>query len=113
MLQLKLMVEFIAEEVSAALDITRDLKAPGMDDLPAIFYKHCWQLIGDDVVCEVLQVLQGGSIPKGWNDTLVVLIPKVQNPKKLKDLSPISLCNVVYKRVSKVIANRLKLILNS
>jgi hypothetical protein len=63
------------------------------------------------VVKEVLQVLRGGSIPEGWNETVVVLIPKVQNPDRIKDLHPISLCNVVYKLISKVLANRLKMIL--
>jgi hypothetical protein len=50
-------------------------------------------------------------MPHGWNDTVVVLIPKVRNPDKLKNLRPISLCNVVYKIASKVILNRLKCIL--
>jgi hypothetical protein len=53
----------------------------------------------------------GGEMPEGWNETVVVLIPKVLNPEKLKDLRPISLCNVIYKIASKVLSNRLKLIL--
>lgn len=57
------------------------------------------------------EVLNGGQIPKGWNETTVVLIPKVKHPERLKDLRPISLCNVLYKIVSKVLANRLKKIL--
>ena len=50
-------------------------------------------------------------MPEGWNDTLVVLIQKNSKPEKLKDLRPISLCNVVYKVVSKVLTNSLKVIL--
>ena len=42
---------------------------------------------------------------------MVVLVPKVSNPERLKDLRPISLCNVVYKIASKVLSNRLKFIL--
>jgi hypothetical protein len=106
-----LQAEFTREEVKCALDSMGDLKAPGADGMPAVFYKKGWALVGDQVVSEVLQVLHGGSIPEGWNDTIVVLVPKVQNPERLKDLRPISLCNVVHKLVSKVLANRLKLIL--
>ena len=60
---------------------------------------------------EVLAVLAGGDFPDGWNDTTIALIPKVQNPEEVKDLRPISLCNVLYNMVSKVLANRLKVIL--
>lgn len=67
--------------------------------------------MGDDVVTAVLNVLQGGDMPSKWNDTTIVLIPKVRRPTHIKDLRPISLCNVIYKLVSKVIANRLKRIL--
>jgi len=63
------------------------------------------------VVREVKVFLNGGAVPKGWNKTTVVLIPKLQNPERLKDLRPISLCNVVYKIASKVLSNRLKVIL--
>ena len=57
-----------------------------------------------------MHVLQGGNMSEGWNDNLLVLIPKVQNPETLKDLRPISLCNVVYKLVPKVLASWLKTI---
>jgi hypothetical protein len=72
------------------------------------FYKKFWSLIGDKVKYEVLNVLNGGPMPQGWNDTIIVLIPKNNNPQNLKDLRPINLCNVLYKLISKVLANRLK-----
>ena len=85
-----------------------DLKAPGPDGMPTLFYKRFWALVGGKIQDEILCVLNGGQIPAGWNETVIVLIPKVHNPSKLKDLRPISLCNVVMKIVTKVIACRLK-----
>jgi hypothetical protein len=94
------------------LDSIGDLKAPGPDGLPVIFFKKNWGTVGDKVQEEVLGVLNGAEIPEGWNDTTVVLIPKVKDPQWLKDLRPISLCNVLYKIISKVLANRLKVFLH-
>jgi hypothetical protein len=37
---------------------------------------------------EVLIALNGSSIPQGWNDTIIVLIPKDKSPDKIKDLRP-------------------------
>lgn len=98
-------------EIKEGLDGIDDLKAPGSDGMPALFYKKNWHIVGDDIVREIKTFLEGGDMPSGWNETIVVLISKVQCPEKLKDLRPISLCMVVYKIISKVISNRLKSIL--
>lgn len=47
-------------------------------------------------------------IPQGWNDTTIVMMPKVNSPEKFTQFRTISLCNVVYKVISKMLAARLK-----
>ena len=47
-------------------------------------------------------------MPIGVNNTVIVLIPKVDQPLELRDFMPISLCNVIYKVVSKCLVNRLR-----
>ena len=75
--------------------------APASTDSIVItfFYKKYWQLVRDSVVHEVLHMFCGGYIREGWNDTIMVLIPKVKNPRSPKDLHPISLCNIMCKLV--------------
>jgi hypothetical protein len=96
-----LMLEFTRVEINAALDNIGNLKAPRPDGMQSLVYKKYWNFMGDHIVDEVPQVLNGGKIPEGWNDTFVVLILKVKKPNCIKDLRPISLCNVLYKIGSK------------
>jgi hypothetical protein len=104
--------EYTSEEVVDALNSIGDMKAPGPDGMHALFYKKFWDIVGEKVTEEVLAVLNGGPMPPDWNETCIVLIPKTKDPDCMKDLRPISLCNVVYKLISKILANRLKSILS-
>lgn len=106
-----LIAPFTREEVKNALFSIGDLKAPGPNGLHAIFFKRFWHLLEDDLVEEVLRAVQNEAIPVGWNDTTIVMTPKVDNPDKVTQFRPISLCNVVYKIISKMISFRLKSVL--
>jgi hypothetical protein len=108
----ELLKPYTAEEVKKALFSIGDMKAPGSDGLHAIFFKKCWHIFGDSLTAEVLQAINSKQIPEGWNDTVIVLIPKVENPEYITQYRPINLCNVLYKVISKVIAARLKVILD-
>jgi len=69
-------------------------------------------LVKEKVTAAVLGFLNGGEMPEVINRTILVLIPKVANPQEISQFRPISLCNVIYKICSKVLANRLRLILD-
>ncbi|XP_060959451.1 uncharacterized protein LOC133030657 [Cannabis sativa] len=100
------------EEVRNALFQMHPDKSPGPDGMtPAFFQKH-WGIVGTDVVKFVRDFFDSGQFPDSINDTHIVLIPKKKNPSQMGDLRPISLCNVIYKVASKVVANRMKNVLN-
>jgi hypothetical protein len=107
----ELMAPFTREEVKSALFNIGDLKAPGPDGLHAIFFKRFWNMLGEDLENEVLEAINSAIIPEGWNETTIVMIPKVETPEKVTQFRPISLCNVVYEVISKILANRLKKVL--
>jgi hypothetical protein len=102
---------YAADEVKNALFQMFPLKAPGPDGYPAFFFQKHWDICGSDVTKAVLSIVQGSESAECINDTILVLIPKVKNPTLLSQFRPISLCNVLYKIASKVMANRLKQIL--
>jgi hypothetical protein len=103
--------EFSGEEISNALFQMGPLKAPGPDGFPARFFQRQWEILKEDIIHVVKKFFSDGIMPPGINDTTIVLIPKGDNPEELKDFRPISLCNVIYKVISKCLVNRLSLLL--
>lgn len=59
----------------------------------------------------ILNFLNFVSLPHHLNHTFITLIPKVKSPELGFDFQPISLCNVLYKIILKVLAKRLNKIL--
>ena len=107
-----LLAEFTKSEVDVALKQMAPLKALRPDGLPLIFYQHYWNKIGGDVAKAVLTWLNSGIICPSFNHTYITLIPKAKCPKQVTEFRLIALCNIMYKLVSKVLANRLKKLLS-
>lgn len=61
----------------------------------------------------ILDILNSRKDISAINDTYISLIPKVKSAFYVKDFRSISLCNVTYKLVSKVIVNRLRASMSS
>ena len=75
---------------------------------PPLFYKQYWSKIGAEVLDAVIGVLNSGILPHELSHTFLTLIPKIKSPRRVGDFRPISLTNVLYKLIAKVLANHLK-----
>ena len=100
-------------EIFYALKTFKPYKAPGPDGLHAGFFQRFWLIVGNSVKTKVKSIFSTGVMPKYLNKTLITLIPKCKSPKSLNNYWPISLCNIVYKLVTKIIVGRIRHLLPS
>ena len=103
--------QFTKEEVETTLKQIHLTKALGPNGMSVIFFQKYWDVIGTDVTSMVLNVLNCNMSIIEINKTNITLVPKTNSPSKMTEYRPISLSNVAYKLISKVLANRLKAIL--
>jgi hypothetical protein len=99
------------DEVYDALRQMAPLKAPGPDGYTADFYLQHWETVGPEVCAAVIHFFNSNHMSIEMNKTHIALIPKNSNPSNVTHFRPISLCNVIYKIISKVLANRMKAVL--
>lgn len=96
------------EEVRQALFMMHPEKAPGPDGMTALFFQHSWNIIKKELLDLVNDFITSGELDTRLNMTNICLIPKTERPTRMKEMRPISLCNVGYKIISKLLCQRLK-----
>jgi hypothetical protein len=98
-------------EEREVLEVVKGLnrgKAPGPDGFTLAFFQDCWDVIKSDLMGVFQDFHSHSKFVKSINATFLVLIPKKFGAVDLKDFRPISLVSGVYKIIAKVLANRLR-----
>ncbi|KAL4273570.1 hypothetical protein GQ457_13G017910 [Hibiscus cannabinus] len=100
--------EFSEKEIWEALSALDASKAPGPDGFNMGFLKKFWYSLKVDILNFFGSFFKGEIVDLSFNQSFVVLIPKKNNPVLIEDYRPISLVRCIYKLLSKVLAMRLR-----
>jgi hypothetical protein len=99
---------FEEEEVRKVVFALKGDKAPGPDGFSMAFFQACWEVLSPDIMEVFSDFHERGAFEKSLNTSFISLIPKIPGANSLKDFRPISLVGGIYKIIAKVLANRLK-----
>nr|GEY74627.1 RNA-directed DNA polymerase, eukaryota, reverse transcriptase zinc-binding domain protein [Tanacetum cinerariifolium] len=109
--QSDLEIDITQSEIKKAVWDCEVDKAPGPDGFTFGFYRRYWTFLENDVVEAVHAFFNHGKFPKGTNSSFITLIPKNQEAKTTKDFRLITLIGSVYKIITKILANRMVVVL--
>ena len=98
-------------EIRSALWSLKPYKAPEPGGFHAGFFQRFYPTVGSSIREEVKSIFSLREMLDYLNKTLITLIPKCSNLETLGNYHPISLCNSIYKVVTKIIVARLRSLL--
>ncbi|PPS13781.1 hypothetical protein GOBAR_AA06795 [Gossypium barbadense] len=78
-----LVAPFTEGEFKSAVTKMHLDKAPGLDGMNPAFFQQCWFVVGTYVFSQFSSWLTQGQFPPGFNDTLLLLIPKKDMPNQM------------------------------
>lgn len=96
------------DEVRAVVFTMHPDKSPGPDGLSPAYFQMHWDVLGIEVVTFCQSFLNFGQLPPSINESHIVLIPKTKHPDLMSNFRPIALCNVIYRILAKVLANKFR-----
>jgi hypothetical protein len=100
-------------EIKNAVFALNRNSAPGPDGFGALFFQSFWDIIHSDVIKAVIQFFQSGWMLPNFNANTMILIPKVSNADVVNQFRPIAMANFKFKIISKILADRLALVMPS
>ena len=100
-----IMAPFVSDDVTKALFSMNDDKSLGLDGYSAGFYKYALEKIGINVCQAILSFFQNGKLLNQLSSMLATLITKKPYASLLNDFITITLSNIIYNLMAKVLAN--------
>uniref|UniRef100_A0A3B5PPF5 Reverse transcriptase domain-containing protein n=1 Tax=Xiphophorus maculatus TaxID=8083 RepID=A0A3B5PPF5_XIPMA len=100
------------EELQEALLSMENGKAPGIDGLSVEFYKSCWPVLAEDLLEVLNNSVARGMLPLSCRRAVLTLIPKKGDLYEIRNWRPVSLLCTDYKIFSKVLACRLRKVID-
>ena len=98
----------VFEEVKKAMFFMKAFKALGPDGFPPTFFRHLWEVIKNELVWATRDMIKTRKMLTRINKTFIVLVPKIQRSRNIRDFRLTNLCNTIYKVFSKVLVNKIK-----
>lgn len=86
-------------------------ESPGIDGLTADFLANIWPLISEDPFMVLKDSLENGLLPHSCRRAVLNILPKKRDLDDIRNWRPVSLLCTDYKILSKVLANRIRLVL--
>ena len=105
--------EITVEELSTALKEMANQKTPGPDGWTAEFYKFFWKYLKDPLLKVIQEDIKTGKIHVTSRQGVITLLPKKRDLLLVKHWRPICLLCIDYKLYSKILANRMKTVMES
>lgn len=101
------------EEIKDCIWSLYPLKSPSPNGYLGIFFRTYLEIIKEQVIKIIQECFKTRCILKGLNRTFIILIPKIINQaSNFNHYRLISLCNFIYKIISKLLAIGLRLLLD-
>jgi hypothetical protein len=99
---------FSHEEVKkVVMEMSFD-RAPGPDGFSGLFFKLAWEVIAKDLLAALDHIHQGNfSGFQRLNSSILIMLPKKDNPLDIHEYRPISLIHGISKILTKILACRL------
>lgn len=107
------MKPYSPEKVKQVIFSNDGNRAPRPDGFDNFYFKDTWRIAGDEVIAAVVDFFEHGKMLEALKTTLITRIPENACHKNVSDFRPISCCNTLYKCITKMIYNRLRLVLPS